>query len=159
MTATLRRHLLVAGLALATSLAGGACSSSPNTLEGSLSDVYGLEFDQVDAQLVGNFLVVQYLKSASGARTLKMAVDLQGYTVSPGAPISLTEMAAGGSPRGTLQRIVETTINLPLSTGSVTLDAVPTAGSPLSGSFSATFTMPQGRSLHGEFRVDAVKKP
>ena len=147
---------LIAALALAVT---PGCGSSPNTLEGSLSDVYGLDFDTVNAQLIGGYLVIEYVRTAGGGKTLKISVDLTGYTVSAGAAISLLEKGPSGGPRGTLQRIVESTIDLPLMSGSLTLDAVPAAGMPLGGSFSAAFTMPSGRSVRGEFRVDKVGQP
>lgn len=155
LSAALRPAALCAVLALG--LLG--CGGSANTLEGSLSDTYDLAFDRVDVQLVGGFLVVQYLQSASGARTLKLTVDLAGYTVSPGASINLAETGASGGPRGSMQRIVDSTISLPIDSGSLILDAVPAAGSPLGGNFSASFVTPKGRAVHGEFKIDAVSKP
>ena len=151
-----RAALLLAACVIVAGSPG--CASSPNKLEGSLGDVYDLDFATVDAQLVGSFLVVQYVRAASGGKTIKMSVDLTGFTVSPGAAISLVEKGATGGPRGTLQRIVEATTDLPLATGSLTLDAVPAPGMHLGGSFGATFSMPAGRALRGEFGVDRVGK-
>lgn len=156
-----RARSLLAAITLAGSLAVGVsgCGGAANKLEGSLSDVYPLDFDTVDAQLVGSYLVLQYVRASDGGKTLKLSVDLTGYTVSPGAAIDLAAAGAASAHRGTFQRIVEANIELPIATGTLTLDAVPTANMHLGGSFGATFTMPAGRSLHGDFSVDKVGKP
>ena len=151
--------VIAAAAALALGLGASAgCGSSANKLEGSLSDVYPLDFDTVDAQLVGSYLVVQYLRAADGGKTIKLSVDLTGYTVSPGAAIDLAAPGAASSHRGIFQRIVDANLDLPIATGTLTLDAVPAAAMHLGGSFGATFTMPAGRSLHGDFSVDKVGK-
>jgi hypothetical protein len=145
-----------AAFVLAAALALAGCGSAPNRLQGSLSDQYSLDFDTVDAQLVGGYLVVSYVRTATMAKTLKLTVELTGYQVVAGAEIDLAAKAPSGSPRGTFSRVDATTINLPFSSGGITLDAVPAAGAHLGGHFHATFTMPAGRALDGDFSVDKV---
>jgi len=43
--------------------------------------------------------------------------------------------------------------------GGLTLDAVPTVGKHLGGHFHAIFSMPAGRTLTGDFSVDALTMP
>jgi hypothetical protein len=143
--------------ALLAPLAG--CGSSSNQLSGSLSDIYPLDFDAVQVQLVSSYLVVAYVKSATGEKTIKLTLDLTGFDVAPGAEIDLAGKAAGGGPRGTLQRITGSSVDLPIAMGGITLDAVPTVGKHLGGHFHAVFSRPAGRALSGDFSTDSVAAP
>lgn len=144
-----------ASLVVVMALVLGGCSPPPNRLEGSLADVYGLDFDTVQGSLVGSVLVVEYLRTASGARPLKMSVETTALTAMPGQPIDLVEVVGNG-PRGTLQRIVEQTTELPLKKGTLTLDKPIAADQPLSGSFLTTISNPSGRTLNGAFDLAKV---
>lgn len=146
-----------ASFALLFALVLGGCGPAPNRLEGSLADVYSLDFDTVQGSLVGSVLVVEYLRSASGARPLKLTVETTALTAGPGQPIDLAE-TIGNGPRGTLQRIVEQTTELPLKKGTLTLDTAIVADQPLTGSFLTTLTNPAGRTLNGAFQLAKVVK-
>jgi hypothetical protein len=141
---------MMRALVLACTLGLAACGTPPNHLSGSLSEVYSLDFSTVTLQQVGSFVVVAYVQADTNAKTAKLSVDLTALTVTPGRPIDLTGPVAGG-PRGTLQRIVDTTIDLPIQLGTVTFDQAPTVGAHLSGSFAATLSDLAGRTLDGGF--------
>lgn len=144
---TLRRHVtaLVLSLAALTS-----CGDSANRLFGSVSETYPLDFESVQLSTIDQFLVIEYLKGTS--KVLKVAVNLTGLTVTPGQDIDLAATVAGGS-RGTLQRIVEATIDLPLERGTLVLDAAPQPDAVLSGRFRTTLSSPNGRTLNGDFKA------
>jgi hypothetical protein len=92
---------------------------------------------------------------------LKCTVDLAGLTVTPGEPIDLLELSAG-VPRGTLQRIVQSTIDIPIHTGTLTLDDVPAGGVELAGRFRTTLPATSGggpgRTLNGDFEAVVVQR-
>ena len=52
--------------ALSFALACAGCGTPPNRLYGSVSEVYSLDFDTVKISLVGNFLVGEYVRNATG---------------------------------------------------------------------------------------------
>lgn len=153
------KRLYASLLFLLSPLAFGGCGGSPNKLSGSLSQIYNLDFDSVQVSMIQSFLVVEYDKAGSQGKTLKMTVDLTGYTVVPSLEINLAEKAPSGSVRGTLQQIVSTMTDFTMTSGGLTLDAVPTVGQHLGGHFHATFSTPMGRSLDGDFSVDKVIQP
>ena len=136
------------GLGLLLCLAG--CGSAKNRLFGSVSEAYNLDFDSVQASTVGEYLVIEYLKG--GGKVAKLAVNLTGLTVQPGQEIDL-KATVGSGVRGTLQRIVEATIELPIERGTLVLDQTPTAGGLLSGRFRTTLSSPSGRTLNGDFEA------
>jgi len=133
-----------------------ACGSSANTLSGSISEQYSLDFDSVAIARTDPFVVVSYVK-ASGpvAKPAKLAVALTGITVTPKAMIDLAAMV-GGATRGTLTRVEATTIEFPIKTGSVVFDEVPDANATITGHFNATLSMPDGRTLNGDFSGPVV---
>lgn len=148
--------------ALALSLlvcAAAACGSEPNRLYGSADEIYDLSFDSVAVSKVSSYLVIEYLKGT--AKVLKCTVDLAGLTVTPGQAIDLLQLSSG-VPRGTLQRVVQSTIEIPIQYGTLTLDGVPVAGVELSGSFRTTLPSTTGgaagRTLNGDFDAVVVEK-
>ena len=142
-------------LLLITLLSG--CGGSQNSLTGSVSEIYALDFDTVSASLLDQFLIIEYDKGPGGSegKAAKLSVDMTGITAMAGASIDLTQMVAG-NPRGTLQQILGTTVDFPLMLGTLTVDEAPVAGKELSGHFSTTLSMPMGRTLNGTF--DATVK-
>lgn len=140
-------------------VATAACGSDSNRLYGSASEVYDLSFDTVEVSKVSTFLVIEYLKGT--AKVMKCTVDLAGLTVTPGQPIDLLALSAG-IPRGTLQRIVQSTIDIPIQSGTLTLDSVPTGGAELTGRFRTTLPSATGgaagRTLNGDFDEVVVQK-
>ena len=146
-----------AALALALTVAAGGCGSAKNRLFGSVDEVYDLSFNSVNLQTVSGFLVVEYVQ-ASGAKVAKLSANLSDVTVKGGQPIDLTTMV-GSQPRGTLQRVQQTTIQLPIQQGTLTLDEPVTAGANLSGQFRTTLSDPMGRTLNGDFSATVVAPP
>ena len=74
------KRILVA-LAL---LAASCGDDGDNKLFGSVSEVYPLEFDKVEASIVGQFLVVEYTKAAtaqSAGKVAKLSLSNEGPLV------------------------------------------------------------------------------
>ena len=146
MSALLRRALVALALACLPGLQG--CEEEKNKLFGSVSEVYPLAFDAVSVSIQGTFLVIEYTKGAG--KVVKLSMSNESLTVQPGQPIDLLMPVMNGT-RGTLQRIVETSIDLPMMTGTLTLDGVPKPGAELSGRFRTLLMVPSGRTLNGDF--------
>ena len=149
------KWILMAACALGAVAVAG-CGSSANSLFGSISAEYSLDFDSTQINTTTPFLVISYIRSSGPVgKPAKLSVDLSGVNVTAGSPIDLT-MLVGNAPRGTLQRIESTTINFPIKTGTIVLDEAPKANANLSGHFNATLSMPDGRTLDGTFSGTVV---
>ena len=148
------RALLCAGV-----LALAACGGTGNSLSGSVSEVYSLDFDGVAATIFDRYLIIEYTRAAEGAsaggKVVKLTVDMTGLIVEPGKEIDLTE-AVGQGARGSLQQVLGQTVEFPMATGTLILNQVPAGGGKVSGRFFTRLTNPSGRTLNGEF--DAVAK-
>lgn len=143
-------------LLIALALLGASCGEEKNRLFGSVSEVYDLGFDRVEIGIVGQALVVEYLRGPT-AKVVKLAFNGAGRTITPGQDIDLTEIV-DSQPRGTLQRIVEGTQDLPLLRGQLVLDQVPAPGQTLSGRFRTMLSSPMGRTLNGDFEGTVVQR-
>ena len=147
-------------LAMTLSLGVTGCGDDANRLYGSVSEVYPLDFDKVGVSLQGNFLVIEYTKAStatSAGKVAKLSVLTDGLMVKPGQAIDLTEMV-GTASRGTLQRVLESTVELTMMRGTLTLDGFPTAGKQLSGHFATTLSNPSGRTLNGDFQATVLQQ-
>jgi hypothetical protein len=70
-----------------------------------------------------------------------------------GNDIDLMEIVKG-LPRGTMQRVEQTTTDFTLQVGKVRFNQEPTVGTELGGSFHTTLADPApGRTLNGEFQA------
>jgi hypothetical protein len=70
-----------------------------------------------------------------------------------GNDIDLMEIVKG-LPRGTMQRVEQTTTDFTLQVGKVHFNQEPTVGTELGGSFHTTLADPApGRTLNGEFQA------
>jgi hypothetical protein len=148
------RFLLVSMLACGL----GGCSSEPNRLYGSMSEIYSLVFDRVQIVRVGGQVSIEYQRMSGqsvDAKVAKLTVTVGDLANLAGNEVNLTETVAG-LPRGTLQRVESTTTDFSLKTGNVRFNQEPTAGTDLSGSFHTTLADPDGRSLNGEFQANVV---
>ncbi|MBI4509325.1 MAG: hypothetical protein HY698_06790 [Deltaproteobacteria bacterium] len=148
------------GLLLASALllaATASCSDGDNRLYGSASEVLDLAFDETEVSLVGNYLVIEYLRGPETRRVkvIKLSLDMTAMQVVPGEKIDLSSRV-GQASRGTLQRIVEGTVDLPLERGTLVLDNVPAHGKPLSGHFRTILAEPAGRTLNGDFSAQVA---
>ncbi len=146
MKAILRDALVVLALFWLPVVSG--CEEDKNKLFGSVSEVYPLAFDAVSVSIQGSFLVIEYTKGSG--KVVKLSLSNENLTVQPGQSIDLLMPVTSGT-RGTLQRIVETTIELPMMTGTLTLDGVPKVGAQLTGHFRTLLMVPSGRTLNGDF--------
>jgi hypothetical protein len=137
---------------LLTALLAAGCGSSSNSLSGSVSEIYALDYDSVAISLLDTFLIIEYNKGPDGSagKAAKLSVDMTGLTVMPNVSIDLTQVVQG-NPRGTLQQILGTSVDFPMMIGTLVLSGTPTAGQDLSGNFHATLSNPMGRTLNGNF--------
>ena len=149
------QRLVFAALTICVGLTG-CCGK--NSLSGSVSQVYTLDFQTVTGSFDGdpvNVLTIAYLKGADATTgyTMKVVVDLNGLTITPGVAIDLTQ-TSNGQQRGSFEQILSTNdVQLPFSTASLTLDEAPVVGKELSGKFAATFTDPAGHAVQGNFDI------
>jgi len=149
------RRLLIATL-LACGL--GACSKDPNRLYGSMSQIYGLDFNRVQILRVGNQVSIEYQKLSGQnieAKVAKLTVTVGDLANLAGNDIDLTE-SVGGLPRGTMQRVESTTTDFPLKVGTVHFNQEPSVGTNLGGTFHTTLADPDGRTLNGDFQATVV---
>jgi hypothetical protein len=148
------RFLLTAILVLGL----GACSSDPNRLYGSVSQIYSLSFDRVQIFRVSDQVSIEYQRVSGQSvqsKVAKLTVIVGDLANLAGNDVDLTETVAG-LPRGTMQRIEATTTDFPLKTGTVHFNAEPVAGTNLSGTFHTTLADPDGRTLNGDFEAGVV---
>ena len=149
------RRLLIATL-LACGL--GACSKDPNRLYGSMSQIYGLDFNRVQILRVGNQVSIEYQKLSGQnieAKVAKLTVTVGDLANLAGNDVDLTE-SVGGLPRGTMQRVESTTTDFPLKVGTVHFNQEPSVGTNLGGTFHTTLADPDGRTLNGDFQATVV---
>jgi hypothetical protein len=157
---TLRRLRAAAVPAALVSLSCLGCSHGGNKLYGSLSQLYDLSFNSVDAVLQSmsasddtppNQVQIQYISNSSGDPCV-LTVDFSNIENVAGSSIDLTQLDADNQqPRGVLQRVSSVTTDFPLERGTITFDQVPTLGQQLSGTFDTTIANPSGYTLDGNF--------
>ena len=129
------------------------CGASPNRLFGSVSELYGLDFDNVRAIRVGDAVSIEYLRT-SGAMT-KVTVSIGDIQPVAGTDIDMTAPVASGLPRGTVQRVeYGGTTDFQLKVGRIHFNQEPVADADLVGSFRTTLADPaEGRTLNGNFQA------
>lgn len=135
-----------------------ACSSEPNRLYGSMSQIYKLDFDRVQIIRVADQVSIEYQKMSGQtveAWVAKLTVVVGDLANMAGNDIPLTETVRG-LPRGTLQRIESSTTDFPLEKGNVHFNQEPVAGTDLGGTFHTTLSEPAGRTLNGDFQAVVV---
>ncbi len=134
-------------------IAFAGCGGNGNDLSGSLSEVYPLDFDDVTLQQEQSSLLISYnVHGGSVSIAAKLVVDLSGITVVGGQAIDLAQVVTNNQMRGILYRVDPGMTPLPIKTGQLVLDNPPVLNSTLSGHFNTTLSMPDGRTLNGDFR-------
>lgn len=131
------------------------CGDPPNRLYGSVSQVFTLDFDKVQATRVGDEVSVEYLRTSGQtvlAKTVKVTVSIGDIQPVAGTDIDMTEVA-NGLPRGTVQRVESTTTDFPMEIGKIHFDQEPIADADITGWFRTTLTDPAGRTLNGNFQT------
>jgi hypothetical protein len=131
------------------------CGDPPNRLYGSVSQVFSLDFNQVQAIRVGDEVSVEYLRTSGQtllAKTAKVTVSIGDIQPVAGTDIDMTEVA-NGLPRGTVQRVESTTTDFPMEIGKIHFDQEPIADADITGWFRTTLTDPAGRTLNGNFQT------
>lgn len=133
------------------------CGDPPNRLYGSVSQVFSLDFNQVQAIRVGDEVSVEYLRTSGQtllAKTAKVTVSISDIQPVAGQDIDLTELLPNGLPRGTVQRVDSGgTIDFPLQIGKIHFNQEPVANADITGSFRTTLADPAGRTLNGNFQA------
>jgi hypothetical protein len=140
-------------------LASAACGKDANRLYGSVSQIYDLDFDRVRISRVADQVSIAYLRDET--KVAKLTVVVGDLANMAGNDIDLMEIVKG-LPRGTMQRVEQTTTDFTLQVGKVHFNQEPTVGTELSGSFHTTLADPApGRTLNGEFqaKVEEVELP
>lgn len=132
-----------------------SCGDPPNRLYGSVSQVFSLGFDRVQAIRVGDEVSVEYLRTSGQtvlAKTVKVTVSIGDIQPVAGTDIDLTAQV-NGLPRGTVQRVESTTTDFPLQVGKIHFDQEPVANADITGLFRTTLADPAGRTLNGDFQA------
>ena len=145
-----------AALLLVPFLFLASCGDPPNRLYGSVSQVFSLNFDKVQAIRVGDEVSVEYLRTSGQtvlAKTVKVTVSIGDIQPVAGTDVDLTAPQANGLPRGTVQRVESTTTDFPLQVGKIHFDQEPVANANITGLFRTTLADPAGRTLNGDFQT------
>jgi len=127
-----------------------SCSSSTNSLSGSLSQAYDLSFDNVIIILQGPSVEVQYLKTDGSG--WELVVNTSQIADVSGSTINLMNPLPNGQATGVLSYIGTVTTEFTLQRGTIVFDEVPKVGTTLSGNFATTTT--NGQTLNGNFSAN-----
>jgi hypothetical protein len=142
------------------------CGDDANRLYGSMSQVYPLDFDRVQAIRIDDSVAtvsIEYVRlSGQGTvlgKSAKLTVAIGDIEPVAGKELDLTEEVAG-LPRGSIQRVeLSGTTDFAMKLGKVRFDGEPVAGASVSGWFRTTLGggTADGRTLNGDFstRVEA----
>ena len=145
-----------AALVLVPLLCLANCGDPPNRLYGSVSQVYPLDFNTVQATRVGDQVSVEYLRMSGQtllAKTVKVTVSSGDIQPVAGTDIDMTAPVKG-LPRGTVQRVEsDGTTDFPLQIGKIHFDQEPAANADITGWFRTTLADPAGRTLNGNFQT------
>lgn len=143
-----------------------ACGSG-SSLEGSVSDLIPLDFDQVQVQIGGDAVAIIYLKALPGGggndTVFKVTANTSGLDLSQPLQINLVELV-GKAIRGAASRAVsgdDRRTFSDLERGFIRFDDVPAVGNKVSGSFSCTFAQGAGfgagKTAFGDFSATATE--
>lgn len=146
-----RLHLLVGAAALALSLAAtgcetGPCGEDPNTLQGSIGELYDIEVDNVRTRLQDeNTVLIEYFHGDD--IVTKVVADVREFK--KGAAIPLTD--------GTVFRVTSPPTDFPedISAGAITFESDLEQGQEVAGCWNVKFMMDDGgeRTLSGTFET------
>jgi hypothetical protein len=147
-------NVTVSAYAVCVALSCGACGAPENWLEGTISEEFSLEFDDVNISVSGCLLRIDYVKSRPAATYIptRLSVDGQHLALAAGATVSeqafIDEVdVAYVSPTG--RYFPET------SSGTLRLDSYSReSGDEVRGTFDLAFV--DGRDLHGGFAGDVL---
>lgn len=161
---------------LALVLCGCGCGTP--YLEGSLGQLFALQYDEARLQLAPQDLAVLFVKrrgagvgADGGVETaanedypFKVTMALWDGGIAPNVAIDLTEESAAGVQRGVFSRSV---LNDPRTTfpratrAELTFDRIPEVGQSVKGNFHVTFEdgveAASGRTVFGPFDVKEVQ--
>jgi hypothetical protein len=147
-------------LAAAAVAAGVACGQGPNSLDGSLSEVFNLDVSRVHVIRNDDALVVSY--EANNGRdidlVLRFTLALDQLPLQTGRRLNIAGFTDGGTLRATFLHNAAgepARVLPPVSVGQFILDKGGNPGDDTSGSFSASFvtdgTYGSGRAVSGNF--------
>lgn len=154
----------VAGaLALATLAGCGKPGAPKHQLEGSLSVLMDLSYDDAEVQLSSTELAVRFIRNNDGTENtpLRVGVSLEGTSYEAGHTMDLAETTPSGSQRGSVTRNVldDPRRTFPaLGRGKLTFHRSPVPGEQTSGDLSLTFSngteLASGRTVFGTFEAN-----
>lgn len=154
---------------LASAFALAACGNASGTrfvLEGSLSTLFDLGYDDAAIEQTADDIAVRFIrkrKTVDGGAIsedipLKVGAKLEGLTLAAKTPLNLAEAVPSGGQRGAATRNVFGDVRnlFPLfARAGLTFDTVPRAGKPVTGNFHITFDngtdAASGRTVFGTF--------
>ena len=145
---------LILGLLLLT-----RCSPS-NSLSGSVSEIFPLDFNSVVVWVSDTSFQVSYYFTQFGNEDLvvQLAVDTTGLTIKPGVSIDLSQDTTTGQPRAQVTHVAhaEATLVLPrIAAGTLHINSGSLPGDHFTGSFNLSFvndgTVGSLRTISGGF--------
>jgi hypothetical protein len=129
-----------------------------NSLGGSISDAFDLNFSDIVIRRSTKAVQITYLRSEGNEVVMRITVDLEDVDVTKGGSVDLAEEYAPGHPRAAVSRAMngEPVLQLPpVVQGTLTLSDDPAPGNSITGEFSARFgeggDLGSGRTLNGKF--------
>ncbi|MFZ5468627.1 MAG: hypothetical protein ACOZIN_04240 [Myxococcota bacterium] len=145
-----------------------ACGSLGNEpdpkhrLEGSLTVMMDLGYDEAQVDLTTNEVAVRFVRDQGAGQdtVLKVAADLLGAVVEAGASLDLAEISPSGAQRGSVSRDVLDDPRRdfpPLVRGRLLFNRSPISGERVPGEFNVTFEngteVASGRTAFGTFEA------
>jgi len=136
-------------IALLLVFLGGGCADAPNTLNGSLSEVYDIHFEHVRARIYSSELAIEYV-DVSGAVPVRVTLSVVDTTVVAGVTYDLSLV-------GDITGRSDNDIEIPRFTeGKLTIDEyVRESGALVVGDFKSKYaTSRDSLTLSGDFETE-----
>lgn len=140
-----------------------ACGCGSQALEGSLSEIFKLEYARAELARTDEEVTLRFINpQGSGEDTvLQVTAKLEGVKLTADEALDLAELLEDGvTQRGSLTRNVfgdPLQTFPPLEKGQLLLSSLPIRGESVSGEFSATFALgtefASGRTVFGDFEA------
>ena len=136
-------------LALLLAFSALGCADTPNSLNGSLSEVYDIHFEHVRARIYTSELAIEYV-DVNGAVPVRVTLRLADTTIVPGTTYDLAQV-------GDITGRSDNDIEIPrFSEGKVTLDEYTReSGALVVGDFKSKYaTSRDSLTLSGDFETE-----
>ena len=145
-----------------------AFSCGPTQVQGSLSTVLDLHYDQSTLEIQGGQVATSFLRSrgpdAGYDLVLKVGAALDGgTTLAPNEVLNLADVLSNGGQRGQFSRNVLNDpyqVFPPIDRGEFFISQKPTVGTLVNGYFTVTFTdgidISSGRTAYANFQAKVI---